>query len=68
MAREYICKISSSSNWGREYIVSTSSAMKCAKLFGRCEFDEVVSVYTKSGKEISRVRYSMDGNYYRVNV
>ena len=65
---EYTCIITSNFSWGREYTVTTKSAMKCANLYGRCEGGEVVTIQTKSGRIISRVRYHADGKYYRETI
>lgn len=64
------CEIWSNSSNGREYEVKTSSAMKCAAEFGRCEGGEVVQVLSPSGKVLSEVRWTPEGGvkYYRVVV
>jgi hypothetical protein len=64
---KYICRISSNSSTGREYEVETKSATKCAERFGRYEGGEVVTVYSRSGRVLSEVRYSPEdgGKYYR---
>lgn len=64
----YNCVITSDFSNGREYEVTTKSAMKCAELYGRCDGGEVVTVYTKSGKPVSRVMWSPEdgGKYFRV--
>ena len=66
----YICKIWSNSSAGREYEVSTKSAMKAAQEFGRCEGGETVTITTKSGRELSRVIWTPEngGRYIRVNI
>ena len=66
----YICTIYSNFSHGREYEVETKSAMKCADLYGRCEGGEVITVSTKSGKDISRVVWTPEdgGRYIRVTV
>lgn len=61
------CVIWSNSSNCREYEVKTSSAMKCADEFGRCEGGEVVQVFSPSGKILSEVRWTPEGGkYYRV--
>lgn len=55
----------------REYIVSSSSAMKAAQEYGRAECGEIVTVTTvKSGRVLSRVRWTPEdgGRYYRCEV
>ena len=70
MTREYICEIYSNSSNGREYTVTTKSAMECAHLYGRCEGGEVVTVRTKSGRILSCVQWFPEdgGKYYRCSV
>lgn len=53
----YICIITSSSSYGREYSVNTRSALKCAAMYGRCEGGEIVRVTRKNGRVISEARY-----------
>ena len=67
---KYICTIYSNSSTGREYETDSKSAMKAANLWGRCEGGEVVTVSTKSGRELSRVVWSPEngGRYVRVTV
>ena len=62
------CEIWSNSSYGREYEVKTTSAMKCAKEYGRCEGGEVVRVLSPSGKVLSEVHWTPEdgGKYYRV--
>ena len=64
--KTYVCIISSNSSLGRGYEVNTSSAMKAADMFGRCEYGEDVSIYTKGGKIVSRAMYTPEegGHYY----
>ena len=62
--KTYICKIWSSSSNGREYTVTTKSAMKCAAEYGRAEGGEVVQVERKSGTVISRVDWSQEKREY----
>lgn len=64
------CVIWSNSSNGREYDVKTSSAMKCAQEYGRCEGGEVVQVLSPSGKVLSEVRWTPEngGKYYRAEV
>ena len=65
----YKCVIYSNSSMGREYDVATKSAMRCADKMGRADFGEVVTVYTKTGKPISRVIWSAEQRkYIRVGV
>ena len=66
----YICIIYSNNSHAREYSVNTKSAMKCAEMFGRCEFGEVVTVRRKCGTVISQARYTPEdgGKYYRCDV
>lgn len=65
--KEYICVVCSNSSREREYTVTTTSAMKCANEFGCCEGGEVITVYTKSGKALSQVRWTPEdgGKYFR---
>lgn len=61
----YICTVESNSTLPREYEVETKSAMRCAKMYGRCEGDETVTVRTKSGRIVSCVRWTpQDGGQY----
>lgn len=69
--KQYKAIIESNSADAREYIVSSSSAMKAAQEYGRCEGGEVVTVTTvKSGRVLSRVRWTPEdgGRYYRCEV
>ena len=61
------CVIESNISYPREYDVKTSSAMKCADAYGRCEGGEIVTVYSPSGKPLSQVRWTPQdgGRYYR---
>lgn len=62
----YTCTIFSNSSIDRIYKVTTTSAMKCANLYGRCEFGEQVIV-SNGSKEISRVIWnSEESKYIRV--
>ena len=63
-----VCIIYSDSSLERTYDVQTTSAMKCAIKFGRCEGNETVIVRRKNGKELSRVIYCWDGKYYRCTI
>lgn len=67
---KYICKIYSNSSTGREYETDSKSAMQAAKTWGRCEGGEVITVTTKSGRELSRVVWSPEngGQYIRVTI
>lgn len=62
------CIITSNFSYGREYEVKTSSAMKCAETYGRCEGGEVVTVLSPSGKPLSQVRWTQEdgGKYWQV--
>lgn len=64
------CVIWSNSSNGREYEVKTTSAMKCAAEFGRCEGGEIVQVLSPGGKVLSEVCWTPEdgGKYYRVVV
>lgn len=63
----YICIIESNTSYPREYRVTTSSAMRCAQLYGHCEGGEVVTVHrARSGKVLSRVRWYPVTGYMRV--
>lgn len=65
----YICKIWSNSSHGREYTVTTKSAIKCAAEYGRAEFGEVVQVERKNGSVISRAEWSPESrDYIRVSI
>ena len=66
----YICQIWSNSSLGREYDVKTRSAYKAAQELGRCEGGEVVTICTKSGRELSRAIWTPEygGKYIRVNI
>lgn len=65
----YICKIWSNSSNGREYTVTTKSAMKCAAEYGRADGGEVVQVEHKNGTVISRVEWSQEKRgYIRVTI
>ena len=63
----YKCYIHCNGGWDREYDVDTKSALKCAEMYGRCDGGEVVTVATKSGRILSRVRWTPEdgGRYYR---
>ena len=66
----YKCIIWSNSTHGREYEVSTKSAMKAAVELGRCEGGEVVQIQTATGRILSEVRWTPEngGKYYRCQV
>lgn len=65
----YICKIWSNSSNGREYTVTTKSAMKCAAEYGHADGGEVVQVEHKNGTVISRVEWSQEKrSYIRVTI
>ena len=65
---KFICTITSNNSADREYEVTTTSAMACAREFGRCEASETVTVSRKSGRILSRVLWTPEdgGHYYRV--
>lgn len=65
--KRYILTIYSNSTHGREYDVTSRNVMKLAYQYGRCEFGEVVSVYTPTGKLVSRAHWTPEdgGRYYR---
>lgn len=62
------CVITNDFSLGREYEVKTTSAMRCAEEYGRCEGGETVTVFSPSGKPISQVRWTPEdgGKYWRV--
>jgi len=66
----YKCIITSNNSNGREYEVKTKSAMVAAKELGRCEGNEIVTIYNKSGKAISQARWTPEngGEYYRAYI
>lgn len=65
----YICKIWSNSSNGREYTVTTKSAMKCAAEYGHADGGEVVQVERKNGTVISRVEWNPEKrDYIRVSI
>lgn len=68
--KRYVCTIESNSSFPRVYDVTTSSALKCAEMYGRCEGGEVVTVETKHGRVVSMARWTMEngGHYYRAFV
>ena len=68
--KKYICTIESNSSHARQYEVDTRSAYKAAQALGRCEGGEVITISTKSGREISRAAWSPEngGYYYRCNL
>ena len=64
-----MCTISSNNSTGSEYLVSTRSAMECAKKYGRCEMGESVTVRTLQGKPLSKVLWSdSERKYYNVTI
>lgn len=66
MKQEYICTAYSNYSYGRKYVVSTKSAMRCAESVGRYEDGEVITVRNKKGTALSQVRYSPEiKGYYR---
>lgn len=66
MAR-YKCIITSDWSLGREYDTDTSSALRAAEQYGRCEGGERVTVYTRRGKPVSAAAWTPEdgGHYYR---
>lgn len=67
--RHYMCTVSSNSSTGSEYLVRTRSAMECAKIYGKCEQGESITVRTLQGKPLSKVMWSdADRKYYNVVV
>lgn len=61
---KYLCVISSNFS-DRVYEVETTSALKCALLYGRCEGGEVVTVIRKrSAKVLSEVRWDIERKQY----
>lgn len=69
MYNNFTCSVVSDSTSERSYPVHTSSAMKCAKVLGRCESGEIVTVFASSGRILSRVLWSSidGGRYIRVS-
>lgn len=68
--KKYYCCIRSNGSHEREYEVTTTSAMKCANEYGRCEGGEVVTVYQKNGKILSEALWTPEngGCYCRAYV
>ena len=65
----YKCVIWSNNSYGREYEVTTKSAMQCAMAYGRADYGEVVEIRTQGGKVVSRVRWDvMTHSYVRVAI
>lgn len=66
----YKAIITSNSSDGREYAVTTRSALKVAKQYGRGEGGEIVRVLDTSGRVISEARWTPEngGKYYRATV
>ena len=60
----YTCVVTSNTSLGREYGISTRSAMKAAEAYGRCENGETVTITTRTGKPISRVVWSAEESKY----
>lgn len=63
----------SCSSTGAEYSardLGTCSAMRAAAIIGRCEGGETITVYTPSGRPVSRVVWSPanGGKYIRVTI
>lgn len=67
--RKYRAIIWSDSSNGREYIVTTSNALKVAEAYGRCEAGEVVEISTLCGRVVSRAAWTPEGGrYYRQTI
>ena len=65
--RHYMCTVSDNNSIGSEYLVSTRSAMECAKKYGKCEQGESVTVRTLQGKPLSCVLWDPQSRKY-INV
>jgi len=66
--RKNICTIVSHDTRPRVYEVDTDSAMKCAWKYGRRQHGEVVTVSSREGKLLSRVKYAIEEHdYYHVH-
>ena len=61
-----LCVTSSNTRFGSRFPVCTSSAMKVANEIGRWEYGETFTIYSPTGKALSKVIWSPTG-YYRVN-
>lgn len=48
----YKCIVYSNHSLGREYEVTTTSAIKAARLYGRCELGETVDIRRKRTHEL----------------
>lgn len=66
----YKAVISSNSSHERAYETCSQSAIKAALDLGRCEGGEVVRVYSKAGRLLSKARWTPEdgGKYYRCAV
>ena len=64
MKREYICIVSSNNTFDRQYNVTTSSAIKAAKEYGRADRGETVTITTKAGKIVSRASWDIETRQY----
>lgn len=66
----YKCIIWSNSSHEREYDVQTRSAYKAAQELGRCEGGEVVEIRSRSGRVLSRAKWTPEdgGKYYRCTI
>ena len=51
----------------KAYLTTSKSALACAKLYGRCQSEERVSVFSPAGRLIDKAMYGYGGKYYRVN-
>lgn len=71
--RQYICHMYSNFLYGKTFRVYTSSAMKVAKKYGRCEGGETIAVMAMSrgrvSKVVSCVKWTPEngGKYYRMD-
>lgn len=59
----YTCVISSDASFTREYTVASSSALKCAKVLGRHDSNETISVY-QGRRLVSRVKWDAESRRY----
>lgn len=61
----YKCIISSNSSLGREYTISSKSALKAAAEFGQYKDQETVTIVrVKSGRVVSRAHYNSETRDY----
>lgn len=67
-SRTYLCYVDSNSTEQRIYTVRSRSAMEAAKVHGRCEGGESITVRTHSGQILSRVTWdTQTGKYINVS-